>query len=389
MGHAATLKSSMKLLHRHLFASVALTSLIAVAVLASILLLGNALKDLLGLLLAGQLDPWQFLRLVGLLVPFVCTYALPMGLLTGILLVLGRMSADREIIAIRAAGVSVAGISAPILFFALLGVAASLLVNFQLMPAARVAYQRELADAVRTNPLSFIVPRTFIRDFPGRVIYVGAMKGEVMQDIWVWDLDKQARVQQAARASAGRIVYDEEGNKLVLTLEDARAEARDPKDPEDFTKVRGAATWGRATFDLPLDRLAGRGSVRVKTKWLTIGDLFKKWASLSQPAEGQTREQWLDERMHVQMVIHEKASMAFSVLGFALIGIPLGIKVSRKETTANLGVALALAMAYYFSTVVVGWFDNKPAFRPDLLMWVPALSLQAVGFWLFRRVDRA
>ena len=84
-----------------------------------------------------------------------------------------------------------------------------------------------------------------------------------------------------------------------------------------------------------------------------------------------------------------KASTAFSVLSFALIAVPLGIKVTRKETSANLGLALALAMGYYFATIVAGWFDNKPHLRPDLLMWVPNLAFQALGIWMFRKVDRA
>ena len=77
------------------------------------------------------------------------------------------------------------------------------------------------------------------------------------------------------------------------------------------------------------------------------------------------------------------------MLSFAHIAIPLGIKASRKETSANLGIGLALAMAYYFATIVVGWFDNQPSFRPDLLMWIPTLSFQALGFWMFYRVDRS
>ncbi|HLP25333.1 MAG TPA: LptF/LptG family permease, partial [Acidobacteriota bacterium] len=111
----------MKLLHRHIFANVGATCLAAVGVFTFILLLGNVLKDLLGYVLSGQLEFDSFLRLVGLLIPTMVSYALPGSILTGVLLVLGRMSSDREITAIRASGVSVAGISAPIFFLALLG----------------------------------------------------------------------------------------------------------------------------------------------------------------------------------------------------------------------------------------------------------------------------
>lgn len=381
----------MKLLHRHIFANVALTCAAAVGVFAFVLLIGNVLKDLLPYLLAGQIEIDVFVRLGLLLFPFVITYALPMGILTGVLLVLGRMSADREITAIRASGVSVAGISAPIFFFALLGVALSLAVNLEFMPAARSAYKRELADAVRSNPLSFIVPKTFIREFPGRVIYVSERRGEVLEDLWLWELDGQGRVTRAARARSGRLAYDEAGNTLKLTLAQAQAEIRDAKDPENFEPVRAAAAWDNATFDLPLDNLVGRRTVRTKLKELPTAQLMARWRELGQAPAGEdaeARTKREKDRMGVQIVVHEKLSTAFSVLSFALIAIPLGIRVSRKETTANLGVALGLAMGYYFCTVVVGWFDGRPELRPDLLMWAPNLAFQALGLWMFYKVDR-
>ena len=94
----------MNLIHRHIFANVVLTCGAAVGLFAFVLMIGNALKDLLGLVLTGQIGADTFVRLIGLLVPFVVSYALPMGMLTGILLVLGRMSSEREITALRASG---------------------------------------------------------------------------------------------------------------------------------------------------------------------------------------------------------------------------------------------------------------------------------------------
>lgn len=379
----------MKLLHRHIFANVALTCLAAVGLFGFVLMLGNVLKDLLGYVLAGQLELGTFFQLTGLLVPFVVTYALPMGILTGVLLVLGRMSSDREITAIRASGVSVAGISAPIFFFALLGVGASLLVNFQFMPRARIMYHRQLADAVRQNPLSFIVPKTFIRDFPGIVLYVGEKKGDnTLKDFWLWEVDSLGRVKRFARADEGRITYNEQANNLTLTVQRAQVEIRDDKDLENFASIAGAPAMERATFYLPLDRVTGAHTVQTKLKWLTFGELLAEWRRLGKPDPAVPAAERARQQMKAQVVFHEKCATAFSVLSFALLAIPLGIKVSRKETSANLGLAVALAMGYYFVTVVAGWFDNKPQYRPDLLMWVPNIIFQILGIWMFRRVDR-
>jgi lipopolysaccharide export system permease protein len=381
-------RSPMNLIHRHIFANVLLTCAAAVGLFAFVLMIGNAVKDLLGLVLSGQITPDTFFRLTVLLVPFVVSYALPMGMLTGILLVLGRMSSDREITALRASGLSVAWLSAPILFTAILGVVLCLLINFQFMPLARVAYHEELAEAVRANPLSFIVPKTFIRDFPGIVIFAGEKQGAQLKDFWVWELDDQKRVKRFARADTGRVAYDEANSKLVITLFHAQAEVRDEKDPENFTVARGSAAWERASFDLPLGKLTGRQVVSVKTKWLTFEQLLTEWRRLDRPDPAVPAAERAKQQMRVQITLHEKFATAFSVLSFALIAIPLGIKVSRKETSANLGLAVALAMAYYFVTIVVGWVDNHPALRPDLLMWLPNIGFQTLGFWMFYKVDR-
>jgi len=379
----------MNLIHRHIFANVVLTCGAAVGLFAFVLMLANAMKDLLGYMLQGQIEVDTFVRLIGLLVPFVVSYALPMGMLTGILLVLGRMSSDREITALRSSGLSVAWLSAPILAFALLGVTLAAFVNFQFMPTARLAYQRELAGAVQHNPLSFIVPKTFIRDFPGVIIYVGAKQADLLKDIWIWELDKQKRVINSGRAATGWVRYDESKSKLVLSLDYLQAEVHDRKDPEDPAKTRSGGSTDHATFDLLLDKLTGQQTVKVKTKWLTFPQLVAEWHRLNRPDAAVPEAERTQQLMRVQITIHEKFAMAFSVLSFALVAIPLGIKVSRKETSANLGLGLLLALGYYFVTIAVGWFDNYPALRPDLLMWLPNLVFQSLGLWMFHKVDRA
>lgn len=379
----------MNLIHRHIFLHVFGTCLAAVAMFASVLMAGNALRELLGPALAGQLPFETLLRLLGLMVPVVVSYALPMGMLSGILLVLGRMSSDQEITALRAAGVSVAWLSSPIIFLALLGVATSLAVNFQFMPVAKVAYETELRSLARRNPVSFILPRTFIRDFPGMVLYAEGMEGNHLRDFWLWELDNRNRVRRSIHAASGQVDYDEKSGSVKLTLEHATAETRNDKDPEDFRTPPATAAWEQATFELPFGKAAGPLALNKKLQWLTFPQLMAERARLSHPDPAMPPAEARAKRMKVQMAIQEKFATAFSVLSFALVAIPLGIKVSRRETSANLGMGVGLAMAYYFVTVVVSWGDSNPHLRPDLLMWLPNVAFQALGLWMFYRVDRS
>lgn len=373
----------MHLLHRHIFFSVLTTCLAAVGLFTFVLLAGNALRDLLGYVLAGQVTPGTFAKLLLLLVPYVGAFALHIGVLTGVLLVLGRLSGNSEITAMRAAGLSLGYVARPVWVVAGLGALAALAVNFYYMPLARTAYRETLVEAVRSNPLRLLVPRTFVRDFPGVVVYVGEKEGTRVEDFWIWELDDAKRVTRLAHAQRGRVDFDEDENKLVLVLENVSVETRNERNPEDFSTPTPIATIDSMAVDLKLDNLLGTGWKKEKLGWLTLPELLRLRDRLA--AEGGD----LAQRVKVQMTINDKAANALGVLAFAIIGVPLGIKVSRKETSANLGIALLLLMTYYFfSKGVIGWLEGYPALRPDLLVWLPPLAFSVFGVLLFRRLGR-
>ncbi len=378
----------MNLLQRQIFTSVLWACAVAVGLFSFVLMIGNAVKDLLGYVVAGQLRPEMFVELVLLLLPFVATYALPIGVLTGVLLVLGRMSAEHEVTAMRAAGLSLPWVARPILALAAVGVLGGLAVNFQFMPWARVTYHEELARAVRANPLSFIVPRTFIRDFPGKVLYVSEREGRTVKDFWLWELDRQGRVRTFIRAQTGSFDFDEARSELVLKLVSAHVEVRDQKDPEDFSTPRPTMSFEQTSLRLSLERLFGRMVFHPKLPWYSYPALLAERRRLAQPVPPEEQAQRSLDRMKLQMVIQDKFTTAFAVFTFALVGVPLGIKVSRRETSANLGLAMVLALAYYFLTIVVGWLQDQPQLRPDLLLWIPNLLFLGTGIWMFWRVDR-
>lgn len=386
----------MNLLDRHIFRSILTTAMAAVALFAFVLAAGNVIRDLLGPLLSGQLPILSFGRLVLLLIPFVVSYALPLGMLTGVLLTLGRLSSDSEVTAMRAAGLSLPRIARPALLLSLLGVLVALRVNFESMPWARVQYHRELAVAIRANPLSYLRPKTFIREFPGYVVYVGSMDsgskdGSNVRDFWLWQLDNERRVVRFVRAESGRVEYDEASNDFIVTLSNARVDEHDHKALDDFTQPLRVNTFGQVDpVRLSLSKYFGSENVHQKLQWMTYGELLAerdRVASEVVPAGGE--RQHARNLMKVSLTIQDKINMALAVFSFAFVGVPLGIKVSRRETSANLGVAVLLALAYYFLIVVVGWLDQHPEYRPDLLLWAPNVIFIAIGAWLLTRLDRA
>lgn len=380
----------MNLLDRYIFKSVLGTCLAAVALFTFVLTFGNVVRDLMSYVLAGQLPALTVVHLVWLWVPAMAIYAVPMGLLTGVLLTLGRLSADSEITAMRTGGISLARVARPVLIVGALGAATALYINFESMPHARVSYEREFAEALRTNPLSFIVPKTFIRSFKGNVIYVGEKNGASLRDIWIWELDSQQRVRRLIRAESGRIDYDEATNSLVPTLVNAKAEERSAENPEDFSKSPKAPSVDKIEeVRLSLDRYFGKSAEKMKDDWLTYDGLKAKRARLAAAAvPPEKTKEHARAQIKLALIFHEKWNLALAVFSFALIGVPLGIKVSRRETSANLGVALALVIGFYLLTAAVKSLDRHPEYHPEILLWVPNALFLGLGVWLFSRIDR-
>jgi lipopolysaccharide export system permease protein len=378
----------MGILHRHIFASVLGACLAAVALFTFVLMLGTALRDLLGYVIAGQIDALTAAELAMLLVPFVAVYALPIGMLTGVLLVLGRMSSEQEITAMRAAGLSLGYVARPIWVLAGGAVLAALILNFYVMPVTRSMQRQMLVQAVRANPVNFLVPRTFVRDFPGFIVYVGERKGAELTDFWLWELDSQQRVRGMARARSGSVDFREEDNQLVVTLREVSGEPRDTKDPENFAKPQPIGNSDLMTLELKLDGVFKQMKLGSKVAWLTLPQLLERRLEL----EGKGAALVPAERAEltkVRITLNDKAASSLAVLAMAIVAVPLGIKVSRKETSANLGIAVGLVLLYYFMSALTGLLQRSPNLGPEYWVWFPPLVFAVAGVWLFRRLDRA
>ncbi len=390
---AAPRRLVLNLLDRYIFKSVLFTCTAAVGMFAFIVIVPNIAKDLMAYVLAGQIPAATAAKLVLLLIPHAFTYALPMGMLTGVLLTLGRLSADSEITAMRAAGIGIVRATRPVILLAILAVSLGLYLNFDSMPRTRVEYYRSLAGAIRANPLSLIVPKTFIREFSGHVVYVGEKEGGLLQDIWIWELDAERRVVRFAHAESGRIDYAEEENAIIFTPLHVKVETRDPSHPESLAEpqlIASVEQWESLRF--PLDGVFGRaGSVRYKQDWMTYPEIQvarARLAALPTPDDPAAAQQLARDRLKIDLIFSDKFNTSLAVLSLALIGIPLGIKVSRRETSANFGVAVGLTLTYYLMTVLIKGLDRFPELRPDLLLWLPNLLFIAAGVWLMTRIER-
>jgi lipopolysaccharide export system permease protein len=360
----------MLILSRYLCKNVAVTSLAGILVFVFILITGNALRDILGLLAAGTIPVTLSIELLALLVPYAFSFAMPLGVLIGILMTMGRLSANQELTALKSAGVSLYTITAPVLFVALCGSLLAVYINAIHAPQARASYKGILNDLVRSDPLRFIIPRTFIHDFPGYVLYVGEKTEGRMKEFWLWELDDQKRAVRLLRAEEGTFAFDETTDSLLLTLVEGFTELRNARNPDDLSGIQPTLSFRDARIRLPLASLLGAANQPRRLSNMRMEDLVQRKDQAdavlaANPSPEQAYEAWSDG-MRARYHISRRFAMAVSVFSLAVFAIPLGIHVGRTETHANFAIALVIAMAYY----------------------LPNLVAQAIGFYLLQRAAR-
>jgi lipopolysaccharide export system permease protein len=384
------LDAGVRLLDRHVLTETAIAGGGATCAFVFVMVAGNILTQVSGAIASGRVGGWEGLELVGLLIPGVLPYALPLGLLTGVLIAFGRMSSQQELTAMKASGRSLGRIARPALILAGGLALLSAWLNLEVAPVANTEYRRLLIGSAKDNPASVIVPGKLNRQFPGMVIRATERDGEVLRDFWLWSVDDRGRLTQTIHAREARLAPDVNtaGEGILrVTLTDARMERRQAGD-ENFTRPSSFTTADITSLEFPASGIFKDGeNFQRKLRWLTTAELLvaidKGWqvAPNATPAEKE-RGQMLAA---TQLMSH--LASAFSVFSLAFLAVPLAVRVGRSETFVNASVALGVALTYYLLTSMAAYVKD-PALRPDVLIWLPNLVVLGLAWFLLRRASR-
>ena len=84
---------------------------------------------------------------------------------------------------------------------------------------------------------------------------------------------------------------------------------------------------------------------------------------------------------------NKRLALSLSCFAFTLLGIPLGIKSHRKESSIGVGISLFLVFIFYFFIILANSLVGHPEYRPDMIVWIPVIFSEIFGFYLLYRAN--
>ncbi len=365
----------MRILHRQVLGSHLLNLGMTLMVFTFVLLLGNIFKDMVALLANRSVGILTMGRFFLLLLPCILSFSLPMALLAATLLVMGRISADNELTACRACGVSFFELVLP-----MLGVAAalsfiSLYVNSFLAPQTKYLFNHMFVDIAFDNPIALLEEGQWIRDFEGYVIFIDKkdIDQQTLKNVRVMKMDSNEMVQDI-HAERGTLTANLKQLTMKIILYNARVDQRDPSDPENITKRKWNMTVAEYPIELDMTKLVDQRRAKKEIHHYNSLELWDQALEIKAKKGGNPAP--------ILVELHKRVAYSMACISFVLVALPLGVQIHRRETSIGILISLLLAVFWYFTIQFAEGFKENPQLYPELIIWIPNLVFQVTGLYL-------
>ena len=322
------------------------------------------------------------LLLIVCTLPPVLGFTLPMAVLVGVLIGLGRLSADSEIVALHASGISLRRLLLPIGAIASLGAILTLLTTFWLSPLALRTISRLEVRLLSSQAPYSVQPRVFDERFPHLVLYVQDVESAALRWRGVFLAStggaaativphsaKHTNESAITIAENAQIIIGPGRGQVELRLGSGSTHEYDPSQPDQYNVTTFQAT------DIPVD--LSTGALPQKRGTLTTAE--QSTASLVMD----NGPNWRAARVEFQ----RRVAFPAACLVFVLLGVPMGVRPRRGGRAAGLILTLILIGGYYFLFVSGDHMAAQGRVSPGWGVWAANIMATALGLILLWRTE--
>lgn len=357
-----------RILSLYIIREISTLFLLGLVIFTLILLMGRLIK-LTDLVVSRGVPLVDVSKMILYLIPSFLVYTIPMAFLLAVLLAFGRLSADNEIIVIKASGLSLMQVLPPVIFCALVAVLLALGASTVGVPWGNSAFKELTLQVLKQNITATIQEKTFWDDIPGIVMYTDQydeqkreLKGVVIND--GRNLDHPMTI----FAQSGGVTSEVGSQALLLSLHNGSIH------------VAGADGLYRLVHFGEYSMTVG-GNSGSDVIYRNDNDMWLSELKQQIDAPGISAE----NRLKILSEFHSRFTFPFASLVFAILAVPLGIQNRRAGKSGGFAVSIAIIIAYYILMSFVRTLAEKGALPPAVSLWIPNIIFFAIG-WFFLRM---
>ncbi len=319
--------------------------------------------------------------MLGTLLPQALGVTIPISLLLGILLGLGRLSADREFVALQACGISIFRMLRPVALLAVVACAATGYVMIVALPNANQTFREITFSAVAARAEGDVRPRVFFEADPNHVLYVqDVLQAGGWRDVFVAD-STRADQTSVYLARTGRLVVDHQKRTVEMVLEQGTRHTTFLNKPEEYE----GTSFDRLVLRVDPDAVFPRARTLLKgDNEMTIAEL-KASIAQAEKTGGHAYSQLF--------TIQQKFSIPAACLVLALIGLGLGLTNRKDGRLAGFVLGFSVIMVYYFLLWTSRALALSGRISPSFAPWIANIFFAVVGvalvFWRSGSADQS
>ena len=360
---------AMRILDRYIVREVFRHALLGLVVFTFVFFVPQLVR-LMALFVRHSGSGTQILYLFLCIFPGVLTFTIPMAILVGVLLGLGRMSSDSEIIALTALGIGRRRILLPVGVLALTGALLTFAMTVWLGPIALSTFRSTEADLISSQVSFQVQPRVFDERFPKLILYVNdlAAGGTHWQGVFLADTGGESGSRLTLAENAIVIAEPTEG-KLEIHLQGGTTHEFDRSDPDHYS----VTAFGQS--DLPIE-VSG--------------------ATTAQPRQQSNPERSLKDLLadkgpnwrEARVELHRRFAFPLACFVFALVAVPLGAQPRRGGRAAGSLLSVILIAAYYLLFIMGAGLARSGTLTPAAGIWTANVILGLLGLALLPRMEQ-
>jgi lipopolysaccharide export system permease protein len=377
---------------------------ISLLVVTFILLIDRVI-DLLNTIIEKKLDFSTILQVFGLSLPFMLALSIPMAVLVATILAFGRMTVDRETVAMKASGINIYRMIGPLMVVAVLLTGGMMYFNHYTLPETNHKLKNLMLKIAYYKPMTIIKPGEFtnISDY---TIYVKENLQTELRGIIIFDRT-ETRFPKTIYAKSGSIIQIDGGNALEVTLQNGEMHEQDEKARGQYqtrtfdsyvlfirnlgSRIDFADTDYRSDREMTAKELTADMNDKNKEIALKLKqiedfnrrinviklnpdqyDVIQETNRINQMKKmEEDRLSELRESLNALKVeYYKKFALAFAIVIFVLIGIPLGLMTRSSGIGMAFSVSSLIFLVYYVALNGGEQLADKGYLSPFLSMWI-------------------